>query len=341
MVLSRNHDPSIVGERANLVKAHTFLGQIGHPSAPRERDRDWDTGVMSDHLEPRPAEFLRAARARLTPDQAGIADAGRRRVAGLRREELAMLAGVSVDYYTRLEQGRSKSASPEVLDALADALRLDGAERAHLHTIARPTPARRRAAKPQRLHPATRSLLDTFDAVLRPAFVLGRRLDVLGQNRLAALLVADFHALPPAERNQARFVFLDPHARELYVDWEQVAADTAAMLRMDAGRHPEDPALGRLVGDLSIQSPEFRRLWARNRVHERSVGTKRYHHPLVGDLTITYQALAPGDDPEQTLFVYDTEPGSGSAHALQLLAAKDPFASTGRSRDLPGSDMVR
>ncbi|WP_234293475.1 helix-turn-helix transcriptional regulator, partial [Nocardia jinanensis] len=248
-----------------------------------------------------------------------------------RREELAMLAGVSVDYYTRLEQGRSKSASPEVLYAIADALRLDGAERAHLHTIARPAPARRRrAAKPQRLHPATRTLLDTFDTALRPAFVLGRRLDVLGQNRLAALLVADFDNMPPTERNQARFVFLDPHARELYADWEQVAADTAAMLRMDVGRHPADPGLGRLVGDLSIQSFEFRRLWARNRVHERSVGTKRYHHPLVGDLTITYQALSPGDDPEQTLFVYDTEPGSSSAHALQLLAAKITPTPTGR-----------
>ncbi|MEU1957211.1 helix-turn-helix transcriptional regulator [Nocardia rhamnosiphila] len=286
---------------------------------------------MSDHLESRPADFLRAARARLSPDQVGIADAGRRRVAGLRREELAMLAGVSVDYYTRLEQGRSKSASPEVLDALADALRLDDAERAHLHTIARPAPARRRrAVRPQRLHPATRTLLDTLETALRPAFVLGRRLDVLGQNRLAALLVADFDRVPETERNQARFVFLDPHARELYVDWEQVAADTAAMLRMDAGRHPEDPGLARLIGDLSIRSPEFRRLWARNRVHERSVGAKRYHHPLVGDVTITYQALSPGDDPEQTLFVYDTEPGSGSAHALQLLAAQSSPAHTAR-----------
>lgn len=114
------------------------------------------------------------------------------------------------------------------------------------------------------------------------------------------------------------------------MDWEPVAADPAAMLRMDAGRHPEDPGPARLIGDLSIRSPEFRRLWARNRVHERSVGAKRYHHPLVGDVTITYQALSPGDDPEQTLFVYDTEPGSGSAHALQLLAAQSPPTRTAR-----------
>lgn len=281
---------------------------------------------MSDELEPRLAGFLRAARARITPERAGVADDGLRRVEGLRREELAMLAGVSVDYYTRLEQGRSKSASTQVLDAIADALRLDDAERAHLHTIARPVPARRRTVKPQHLHPATRTLLDTFDTISRPAFVLGRRLDVLGQNRLAALLVADFEAMPAAERNQARFVFLDPHARELYTDWDQVAADTVAMLRMDAGRHPDDPGLGRLVGVLSIQCPEFRRLWARHRVHQRSTGTKRYHHPLVGDLTITYQALTPSDDPDQTVMIYDTEAGSGSAHALQLLAANIPHS---------------
>lgn len=281
---------------------------------------------MPDELEPRLADFLRAARARLTPDQAGIADIGRRRVEGLRREELSMLAGVSVDYYTRLEQGRSRSASPEVLNAIAEALGLDDAERAHLDAIARPAPAarRRRPANPQQLAPATQALLHTFELALRPAFVLGRRLDVLGQNRLSALLIADFAAMAAADRNQARFVFLDTHARELYVEWDQVAADTAAMLRMDAGRHPDDPALGQLVGDLAIQSPDFRRLWARNRVHRRSIGSKKYHHPLVGDLTITYQALTPGDDPDQTILVYDAEPGTSSANALQLLAAKMP-----------------
>ncbi|WP_030104905.1 helix-turn-helix transcriptional regulator [Actinoalloteichus caeruleus] len=290
---------------------------------------------MPHHLEPRLADYLRAARARLSPEQAGIRGAGRRRVEGLRREELAMLAGVSVDYYTRLEQGRSRSASPQVLDALADALCLDEAERAHLHTIARPGPARRRpASRRQRLHPATRALLDDLEAVIRPAFVLGRRLDVLGQNRLAALLVADFAEMPAPERNQARFVFLDPHARELYVDWPRVAADTAAMLRMDAGRYPEDPELGQLVGHLSIHSPEFRSLWARNRVHERGTGAKQYHHPVVGDLTITYQAFTPGDDPDQTLLVYGTEPGSSSAHALRLLAGTAPTGSP----DLPRNE---
>ncbi|MGW7692959.1 helix-turn-helix transcriptional regulator [Streptomyces asiaticus] len=268
------------------------------------------------------ADFLRSARSRLTPDEAGLDDPGlgRRRVSGLRREELARLAGVSVDYYTRLEQGRSRSASTEVLDALATALRLDDAERSHLHTLARPGPARRRRPRPQRVHRATWDLLDTLQQTGRPAFVLGRRLDVLAHNQLAGRLITDFRALPAAERNQARFVFLDPHARELYRDWTRVAADTAAMLRLDAGRHPDDPALSALVGDLSIRSEEFRRFWSDNKVHRRTTGTKDYHHPLVGDLTVTYQALTPGDDPDQILFVYGTEPGSPSETSLRLLA---------------------
>ncbi|MET8771167.1 helix-turn-helix transcriptional regulator [Streptomyces sp. NPDC004658] len=268
------------------------------------------------------AEFLRSARARLTPQQAGLDDPGlgRRRVSGLRREELARLAGVSVDYYTRLEQGRSRSASAEVLDALATALRLDDAERSHLHTLARPRPARRRHPRPQRVHRATWDLLDALQQTCRPAFVLGRRLDVLAHNQLAGRLITDFHTLPAAERNQARFVFLDPHARELYRDWTRVAADTAAMLRLDAGRHPDDPALSALIGDLSLHSKEFHRFWSDNKVHRRTTGTKDYHHPLVGDLTVTYQALTPADDPDQILFVYATEPGSPSETALRLLA---------------------
>ncbi|GAA3850017.1 helix-turn-helix domain-containing protein [Streptomyces sedi] len=270
------------------------------------------------------AEFLRSARSRLTPREAGLDEhdpgPGRRRVPGLRREELARLAGVSVDYYTRLEQGRSRGASAEILDALATALRLDDAERGHLHTLARPRLVRRRRPRPQRVHRATWDLLDTFQQTGRPAFVLGRRLDVLAHNQLAGRLITDFRALPAAERNQARFVFLDPHARELYRDWPRVASDTAAMLRLDAGRHPDDPALSALVGELSIHSAEFRRCWSDNKVHRRTTGTKDYHHPLVGELTVTYQALTPGDDPEQILFVYGTEPGSPSETSLRLLA---------------------
>ncbi|MFC5824218.1 helix-turn-helix transcriptional regulator [Nonomuraea insulae] len=290
-----------------------------------------------EHINTPLAEFLRSARGRLSPHEAGLDEPllGRRRVSGLRREELARLAGVSVDYYTRLEQGRSRSASPEVLDALATALHLGDAEREHLHLLARPRPAqRRRRPRPQRLHPATWRLLETLETARRPAFVLGRRLDVLAHNRLAGRLITDFRALPAAERNQARFVFLDPHARELYRNWAAVAADTAAMLRRDAGRHPDDPALSALVGDLSIHSREFRRYWSDNKVHQRTTGSKDYHHPLVGDLTITYQALTPADDPDQTLFIYDTEPGSPSETALHLLAQwNEPAADSRLPRD--------
>ncbi|GHC33620.1 transcriptional regulator [Streptomyces anthocyanicus] len=290
--------------------------------------------MYREHPDSAPmAEFLRSARSRLTPREAGLDDSGpgRRRVSGLRREELARLAGVSVDYYTRLEQGRSRSASAEVLDALATALQLNDAERSHLHALARPRPVRRSRPRPQRVHRATWDLLDALQQTCRPGFVLGRRLDVLAHNQLAGRLITDFRALPAAERNQARFVFLDPHARELYRDWARVAADTAAMLRLDAGRHPDDPALSALVGDLSIHSEEFRRFWSDNKVHRRSTGTKDYHHPLVGDLTVTYQALIPGDDPDQILFVYGTEPGSPSETSLRLLTRWNSAAAGTRS----------
>jgi transcriptional regulator with XRE-family HTH domain len=268
-------------------------------------------------------EFLRAARARLEPGDVGFPATARRRVAGLRREELAQLAGVSVDYYTRLEQGRSRTASRAVLDALATALRLDDAERVHLFNL---------AAQPERVHrpsaalrqgvtPVMERLLARLDTAYCPAFVLGRRTDVLACNRLAAALITDFAALPQDERNQARFVFLDPYARELYADWEGVAADTAAMLRMDAGRHGADPELNELVGDLSRRSPVFRRMWADQRVIERTEGTKGYHHPVVGDLTVTYQAMSVAGEEDQALFVYTAADGTADETALRLLAA--------------------
>jgi transcriptional regulator with XRE-family HTH domain len=268
------------------------------------------------------AEFLRSSRARVSPEELGLAhESARRRVPGLRREELALLAGVSVDYYTRLEQGRSRSASAEVLDALATALRLNDAERQHLTDLARPEPAqRKRRSRPQRVEPATLRLIEMLDEVHSPAFVLGRRLDVLAHNRIAGSLITEFRALPAAERNQARFVFFDPHARELYEDWDAVAADTVAMLRLDAGRYPEDPQLSALIGDLSIHSEEFRRWWSDHQVHRRTTGSKGYHHPVVGDLTVQYQALHPAGDPDQILFVYTTEPGSPSETSMRLLA---------------------
>ncbi|MDO8186032.1 helix-turn-helix transcriptional regulator [Conexibacter sp. JD483] len=264
-------------------------------------------------------EFLRSRRARLAPEAVGLDRGdGHRRVPGLRREELARLAGVSVDYYVRLEQGRNASVSASVLDAIARALRLDEHERAHLFDLAKPAPqtARRRASRPQRVRPGVRLLLDTLPT---PAFVLGRRLDILATNRMARALLCDFDALPPAARNHARWIFLDPATRELYVDWETIARENVAMLRLDAGANPDDQELSALIGELTIKSPEFAGWWTRHEVLRRSHGTKRYHHPVVGPLTISYEALPLPDDPDQTLFVYSAEPGSPSAEALALL----------------------
>ncbi|MGW6461330.1 helix-turn-helix transcriptional regulator [Streptomyces sp. NPDC055078] len=268
-------------------------------------------------------EFLRSCRGRVRPADAGLPGTARRRVPGLRREELAHLAGVSIDYYTRLEQGRSRTASPEILEALATALRLDGTERAHLYDLAnrRPLrPRRYRAAPAERVSPASHRLLTTLDSACCPAFVLGRRTDVVASNALARALIADFDALAAHERNLARFLFLDPAARELYADWHGAAADTAAMLRLDAGRHPGDPRLGELVGELAVRSEHFRTYWAERRVHERTEGTKGYRHPVAGELTVTYQALALPGASDQTLVVYSTEPGSPSGTALRFLA---------------------
>jgi len=275
-----------------------------------------------DKNRPELADFLSTRRARLAPHDVGVkGERARRRVPGLRREELAQLAGVSVDYYTRLEQGRSRSASVDVLEALAAALQLDDVEREHLHELGRPQPPKHHARpRPQRVHPATLDLLDRFDLVYSPAFVLGRRLDVLAHNRLAGALIAEFRQLPAPQRNQARFVFFDPHARELYADWNQVAIDTVAMLRQDAGRYPDDPKLSALIGELSIHSEEFRTWWSRHDVQRRTTGTKSYHHPVVGELTVQYQALHPSGDDDQVLIVYTTEPGSTSDNALRLLA---------------------
>lgn len=268
-------------------------------------------------------DFLRTRRARLSVDDVEIGGTGRtRRVPGLRREEVAQLAGVSVDYYSRLEQGRHLNVSDEVLDAVARALRLDDTERSYLFRIAKTNPRkpRRRAPAPaQRVRPGVWRLLDTLDDVT-PAFVFGRRMDVLASNRLARALMTDFDALPSRERNLLRYTFLDESSRELFVDWEEVARDNVATLRMDAGRHPDDPLLVELVGELSVKSPEFRRWWADHNVRERTHGTKRYHHPLVGDLTVEYESVALLGDPDQTLCIYTAQAGSPSQNALRLLA---------------------
>jgi transcriptional regulator with XRE-family HTH domain len=268
-------------------------------------------------------EFLRTRRARLSVDDVELGGTGGvRRVPGLRREEVARLAGVSVDYYSRLEQGRHLNVSDEVLDAVARALRLDETERAYLFQVARTNqrrPRRRGPAPVQRVRPGVRRILETLDDVC-PAFVFGRRMDVLATNRLARALMTDFDALPPRDRNLLRYTFLDESTRDLYADWAEVARDNVAVLRLDAGRHPDDPLLAELVGELAVKSPEFRRWWADHNVRERSHGTKHYHHPLVGDLTINYESVVLPGDADQVLCVYTAEAGSPSETALRLLA---------------------
>jgi transcriptional regulator with XRE-family HTH domain len=282
-------------------------------------------------------EFLRTRRARVTPEQAGIAPhPGARRVPGLRREEVAQLAGVSVDYYVRLERGRTQGVSQTVLEAVARALQLDETERAHLFDLARPTAARarrKRPLSPQRVRPA---LYRALDALAVPAIVQGRRMDVLAANRLGHALVTDFAARPHRERNAARFVFLDEAARALYTDWERVAGDCVATLRLYAGRHPDDPQLTELIGELSLHSETFRRLWADHDVVAHTTGAKRFHHPVVGDLALDYVVLAVEGDPEQTLVIYTPEPGSPSAEALAILASWTG-APTARALDEPAT----
>ncbi|CAK7281452.1 helix-turn-helix domain-containing protein [Streptomyces misionensis] len=267
------------------------------------------------------SEFLRSRRARLKPEDVGLPDFGRhRRVPGLRREELAQLAGVSVAYYTRLEQGNGRNVSAEVLDSIARALRLTDAEHAHLTHLAKPKSHKKRpAARQQHVRPALRQLLDTMEGV--PAYVVGRRSEILAWNRMAAAVFGDWEDLPAAERNWARLVFLRPEYRELFVDWEQKAIDIVCALRMDAGCWPDDPRLSALVGELSVKSEEFRRLWATHDVKEKSHGVKRLHHPLVGDLALNFESFRLSDGTDQSLLVYHAEPGSPSAESLRLLAS--------------------
>jgi transcriptional regulator with XRE-family HTH domain len=269
-------------------------------------------------------DFLRTRRAQLRPEDVGVATyGGLRRVPGLRREELALLAGVSASYYTRLEKGESPSASPEVLDALAGALRLDESERRHVHDLARTgrRRVRRQRPGPERVLEATRQLLEALGDA--PAIVLGRRSDVLAWNRPGHALFAG-HLDPaapdsPRERpNMTRLVFLDPHVRELYADWPQKARAVVGNLRLVAGRHPEDVALHALVGELAAKSAEFASMWADHRITACTVAAYEMRHPLVGSLNVMQQTLSSGPGP--VVVVATTEADSPSRAALTLLA---------------------
>jgi transcriptional regulator with XRE-family HTH domain len=251
-------------------------------------------------------DFLRTRRARLRPQDVGLPEHGRRRVPGLRREELALLAGVSVDYYVRLEQGRDVHPSEQVLDAISRALQLDDDERAHLDALVRPR-KRARRRRPERVRPTVQQLLDRIDV---PAMVIGRRMDVLAFNALAGALTGGFR-----ERNMVRHVFLDEGSRELYPEWDAIAAETAGFLRLSAGEDPDDAALIELVGELSVHSEAFRRLWARHDVHSKSFGLKRFQHPQVGPLALHYECFRL-PEPGQTLVTYTAAAGSETALAL-------------------------
>jgi transcriptional regulator with XRE-family HTH domain len=264
-------------------------------------------------------EFLTSRRARITPEQVGLAAYGPRRVPGLRREEVAVLAGVSVPYYTRLERGDMSGVSESVLEALSRALQLDEAERAHLFALARaaqPTTTPRRRRQPrQRVRPAVQRILDAMTGAA--AFVRNDRLDILGGNQLGYALYSEMFISPVRPVNTARFVFLDPRARDFYVDWDRAARDVVAVLRSAAGRDPYDRDLSDLIGELSTQSETFRTHWASHNVRFHINGIKHFHHPVVGELSLDFERLELAADAGLTIFTYTAEPGSRAAEALQ------------------------
>ncbi|MFG2827724.1 helix-turn-helix transcriptional regulator [Streptomyces sp. NPDC048434] len=272
-------------------------------------------------------DFLRTRRARLQPEDVGLVSYGaRRRVPGLRREELAQLAGVSVAYYTRLEQGESHQASEGVLDALARALRLTDDERAHLRELASPAKARRRpAVRHDKVRPGVRQLLAAVADV--PALALGPRFEILAWNRLGHALTAghldfDSPGRPQDRPNAQRLLFLDPHTRELYPDRDEEVRRAVSSLRVAAGQRSDDPQLAELIGELSMKSTEFSSLWSRHAVHNCTFGTKRFHHPLVGDLELDFEMMQTPDGSGQGVLMYTAAQGSPSEAALRLLAAE-------------------
>jgi transcriptional regulator with XRE-family HTH domain len=272
-------------------------------------------------------EFLQSRRAKVTPAQAGLPAGTNRRVAGLRRSEVAALAGMSVEYYAKLERGALAGASAGVLEALARALQLDDAERAHLFDLARSSEdgtsalarPRRRASTSWVTRPSLQWVLDAVTA--GPAFVRNGRMDLLAANPLARAFYDEVYADREAPPNLARYTFLDSAARRFYPDWDQIADITVAILRTEAGRDPHDKGLHDLVGELSTRSNEFRTRWGAHNVRHHGSGAKNYHHHVVGDLTLAYEGLEMAAEPGLTLTIYTAEPGSPSDERLRLLAS--------------------
>jgi len=282
-------------------------------------------------LDPRAglSEFLRTRRARLQPEDVGLPRYGaRRRVPGLRREEVAQLAAVSTAYYTRLEQGFGDSVSREVLDAVGRALRLTTDEHTHLLHLAQPEPERNgRTGGPQhseQVRPALRELLDAMEGV--PAYVVGRRTEILAWNALAGALYPDWAQRRPSDRSWAKLIFLAPEYADLYVDWDDKAAEVVSYLRMDVGRHPDDAALANVVAELTTKSPAFRQLWAANDVKERTHGRKLLRHPTAGELDLSYETFVVPENPDLSLVIHHAERGSRTDEALRLLAASSASA---------------
>ena len=288
-------------------------------------------------------EFLTTRRARITPEQAGLpVYGGSRRVPGLRREEVALLAGVSVDYYNKLERGNLAGVSESVLDALARALQLTEAERDHLYDLARsantrggPASSRHRPSA-RRVRPGLQLVLDSITEA--PADLRNGRRDLLASNRLGRALYSEMYADPVRPVNVARFTFLSPRSGEFFRDWDQAATDIVASLRTEAGRNPYDKGLSDLIGELSTRSEEFRIRWAAHNVRQHTSGTKRLHHPIAGDLDLGFEAMQLPGDAGLTVVIYTAQPGTPTAVALQFLAS---WADTQRTEETEGPAVAR
>ncbi len=279
-------------------------------------------GAMDNRAEVR--EFLSSRRARVRPHDVGLPAGSNRRVEGLRRSEVAALAGVSVEYYTKLERGALSGASAEVLHNLAKALRLDDAERAHLFNLAHAAspvarPPRRRNPKTWTPHASLQWVLDAV--ATGPAFVRNGRMDLLAVNALARAFYTDVYDMPGQPPNLARFTFLDERGTEFHPDWDAAAATVVSILRTEAGRDPHNKELHDLIGELSTRSEEFRRRWGAHDVRHHGTGFKTFRHPVVGELTVAYEGLEMAAEPGLTLTIYTAEPGSSSAERMRLLAS--------------------
>ncbi|MEJ3749048.1 helix-turn-helix transcriptional regulator [Actinomycetes bacterium KLBMP 9797] len=277
---------------------------------------------MNNRAEVR--EFLTSRRAKITPQQAGLPAAGQRRVPGLRRSEVAALAGMSVEYYAKLERGALAGVSPGVLDAIARTLQLDDAERAHLLRLAHEADGSNALLRPRR-RPKTwtirPSLQWTLDTVTAPAILVNNRADLLAANHLGRAMYSDVYTDPTSTPNFARFTFLDSAAHRFYPDWDLAADMAVANLRTAAGKDPHDKGLHDLVGELSTRSDDFRRRWGAHNVRTHGTGVKHFHHHVVGDLTLAYESMDLRAEPDLTITIYTAEPASSTEDALRLLAS--------------------